>query len=84
MTEPDRRDETAPPLSKAVLSAVATHKGIDEVALPPLNDAIDPDALDALFEDKGTSGGETIVFEYAGRLVNCSSEGSVDVSDRTD
>lgn len=81
MTAPDPRDEAAPPLSEAVLSAVAAQSDTDELALAPLNDAIDPDALDALFEGKRTSGGETIAFEYAGSLVECASDGSVDVYD---
>lgn len=84
MTAPDPRDEAEPPLSDVVLSAVAAHNGVDELSLPPLNDVLDPDALDALFEGKGASGNETIAFEYADCLVRCSADGTVDVFDRED
>lgn len=36
--------------SEAVILQIADADGVDPLALPPLHDAVDPDALDALFE----------------------------------
>lgn len=36
------------PAAAAVIEAVATRAGVDETELPPLYDAVDPDALDNL------------------------------------
>ena len=36
-------------VTAVVVEAIATLKGVDELRLPPLYDAIDTDALDALF-----------------------------------
>ncbi len=41
--------------------------GIDPVDCPPLFEAINPDALDTLFEGKKSRG--SLVFEYAGYIV---------------
>jgi hypothetical protein len=59
--------------SEAVVRAVAEVRGCDPVELPPLNGALDPDALDDLFED--TVGGRPrrggrLAFEYADCRVN--------------
>lgn len=45
--------------------------------LPPLADAIDPDALDAVFGAADAQG--TLAFEYAGRDVLVRSNGAVEV-----
>lgn len=39
----------APSVSMAVVEAVADAENVDPLELDPLNEAIDPDALDALF-----------------------------------
>ena len=49
--------------SEAVVATVAERAGTDPVALPPLYDTIDPDALDAIFRD-GRPG--RVSFGYAG------------------
>lgn len=49
--------------SEAVVATVANRDGSDPVDLPPLYDAVDPDALDAIFRD-GRPG--RVTFEYAG------------------
>lgn len=55
-------------LSEAVISAVATAEDSDPMALdPPLYDAIDPDALDALFQSPRVAG--RMAFRYHGRTV---------------
>jgi hypothetical protein len=50
-----------------IVTAVAALEGVDPTALPPLFDAVDPDALTAIFATT-TSGGRRagrISFEYA-------------------
>lgn len=55
-------------LSEAVISAVATAEETDPLALePPLYDAVDPDALDALFQSPRVAG--RMAFRYLGRTV---------------
>ncbi|WP_123537242.1 HalOD1 output domain-containing protein [Halosimplex salinum] len=66
--------------SEAVVSAVAAHRNVDPMALPPLYEVLDPDALDALFRSPDGEQG-TATFEYADCTVVYSSDGSVDVRD---
>jgi hypothetical protein len=49
--------------SEAVVAAVADRAGVDRTDLPPLFEAVDPDALDALFADRRPG---RVAFEYAG------------------
>lgn len=49
--------------SEAVVAAVAEREGVDPVELPRLFEAVDPDALDAIFAD-GRPG--RVSFQYAG------------------
>lgn len=70
------------PLSTTVLSAVAATADVDPIELPPLNDAIDPDALDSLFaprEDGTRRTPGTVSFEFAGFTVTVAADGTVDV-----
>lgn len=58
--------------SETVVRAVSKVHECEPVELPPLNDALDPDALDDLFGE--TVGGQSrhgghLVFEYADCLV---------------
>lgn len=51
----------------AVLEAVATADGRDPLDLPSLSEAVDPQALNALFDPSGDSRAPTRVsFDYAG------------------
>lgn len=78
-TAPGHSEDSQLP-SETVVSSVAAYKGVDQVALPPLYEALDPDALDALFATPdGTAG--RVTFDYAGCTVECASDGSVDVRD---
>lgn len=63
-------------LSHAVVNAVATAEERDPTTLPPLYNAIDPDALDALFADRGDQLGR-IAFRYHGYDVAVSENGHV-------
>ena len=49
--------------SEAVVATVADRSGTDPIALPPLYDSIDPDALDAIFGDDRPG---RVTFSYAG------------------
>lgn len=46
---------------EAVLEAVATAANVDPIALPPLYDYIDPDAVNGLFEHEGSRESETVL-----------------------
>jgi hypothetical protein len=75
------RSRPATEYSSAVVSAVAAHDGVDETDLPPLYDAIDPDALDALLasvQDSG-SGRASVDFEYAGHRIVVTEDRTVTV-----
>jgi hypothetical protein len=62
--------------SEALLAAVAEREGVAEADLEtPLFDAINPEALDELFND---SSGH-VTFEYAGYLVTIDDEQAVDL-----
>ncbi|KAB1196500.1 MULTISPECIES: HalOD1 output domain-containing protein [Haloferax] len=65
------------PLSIAVVEAVADAQRLDPLNLPaPLTDAVDPDALDALFRN-GTG---HVSFDYCGNKVTAGADGSVEVT----
>ncbi|QKY19167.1 hypothetical protein B4589_001780 [Halolamina sp. CBA1230] len=63
-------------VAERVVGAVATVSGVDPLVLPPLYDAIDPDALDALVE--GMTDGE-VVFTYAECEITVTAAGVIDV-----
>ena len=63
----------------AVVSAVANEAGLDLVELPPLNEVIDPDALNALFTSRSETTVSRICFQYAGYEVAVEGSGAVDV-----
>lgn len=68
--------------STAVVVAVATVAGTEPLALPPLRETIDPDALDDLFRQ--TPGGRVrkfghVEFSFAGHNVTVDASGEVSV-----
>lgn len=65
-------------ISVRVVEAVARSAGVDETALPPLYDALDADALDALVAD-APDGLTRVAFTYAGHRVVVDGDGRVDV-----
>ena len=68
------------PVSMRVVEAVAEREGTDALELTePLYHAIDPDALDSLFE--GRLGGE-ITVRYHGYRVTVTGDGDVELSGR--
>lgn len=76
MNRDQRNTTTDAALSSAVLAAVAEREGVEPAELDrPLFDAIDPDALDALFE----RGSGRVRFTYLGYTVVAHSDGRVDL-----
>ncbi|MFW5911103.1 MAG: HalOD1 output domain-containing protein [Halolamina sp.] len=63
-------------VSERVIRRVAAANDADPLALPPLYDTIDPDALDDLVE--GMAAG-TVAFSYADCAVTVSDDGSITV-----
>lgn len=69
-------------ISQRVIKEVADVRGVDPLDLPPLYEAIDPDALEQLFPDEiGDSGpGGRVVFTVAKCEVVVHSTGEVEVT----
>ena len=66
-------------LSSAVIEAVAAEKGVQPTELPePLYNALDADALDALFGDRDGASGK-VIFSYCGYSVTATANGHVSV-----
>ena len=68
--------------SHLVVDAVAEAEGVDPTDLDPLFTAIDPDALDALFDPQLKVGGvadadASVQFQYSGYRVRVSAAGRV-------
>jgi hypothetical protein len=61
-------------ISKRVVQTVAKTTNTDALELPPLYDAIDPDALDTLV---GAMSDGTVSFIYAGHEVTVASDGTI-------
>ncbi|MFO7925412.1 MAG: HalOD1 output domain-containing protein [Halobacteriota archaeon] len=71
--------ETMSTVSERVIRGVSTADDSDPVELPPLYDAIDPEALDAVV--KRMSDG-AVSFVYAGYEVTVESDGTIDLGER--
>lgn len=76
--------ETNETVSGKVVSRVAEETGSDPLSLDPLYTAIEPDALDALFDSSGLGPNRSsarVSFTYCGCDVVVSADGSVRVSE---
>ncbi|ELY58956.1 HalOD1 output domain-containing protein [Natronolimnohabitans innermongolicus] len=71
------------PTSLAVVERVADLEGTDPLSLPPLYDAIDPEALDSISQSTagGTQTGAAVRFTYCGYDVRVGDDGAIDVSE---
>lgn len=70
-----------PSVASSVVTAVARANGVDPTELPPLQETVDGDALDALFASSETGpGGPKVVIHYAGYLVTVEGDGTVTAS----
>lgn len=68
--------------SSEVIRTVSVHANKEPEALPSLNDAIDPDALDSVFGPRANGTprrGGTLVFPYAGYRVRVIGNREVEV-----
>jgi len=63
--------------SMRVVRRVARETGTDTAELPPLYDAIDPEALDAVVESTGT---KSVTFTYVDHAVSVDANGTVSVA----
>ncbi|WP_265109557.1 HalOD1 output domain-containing protein [Halosolutus halophilus] len=72
------------PITDAIVAAVADAKGVDVLALPPLWDVIDPEALEEVFaptdHDRRQRRGGRVEFGYCGYDVTVTCADSIDVS----
>lgn len=73
------------PVSEVVIETVASVSGVDPIELDPLYYAIDPDALDALFEPRPAAGDlprdVRLSFSYVGLQVTVTAAGRIIVED---
>lgn len=72
------RDQTT---TRAVVEALSIALDVPETELPPIYDAVDPDALDALFRPNDAlappDGDGHVIFEYETRCVRVESDGRI-------
>ena len=68
----------------AVVSAVAEASGVDMFELPPLYEAINPDALNELFTSRSEPAVGEVSFQYAGYDVTVHGSGVVRVRTTVD
>lgn len=73
--QPLRASQTDESLVPALLQAVEAATGIDAIDLPPLHDAVDPDALNALV--RSTDQSLHVTFDYAGLVVAIDGDGEI-------
>lgn len=71
-----RHDEV---VTERIVETVADARDVDPVDLPPLYTAIDPDALNAMFDTDRRAPGrpDRLEFHYVGRVVVVAGDGSV-------
>lgn len=63
---------------KAVVQRVAEHTAKDAIALPPIYEAIDPEALDRLVRSgREGDGAVSIQFIYAGHRIEVEQDGTI-------
>lgn len=68
------------PVSRRLVSAVATVLEVEETDLEPLTECVDPDALDALFRPRpraGSRDGGVVQFRFNGRDVVVDGRGHI-------
>lgn len=74
------QDTTDHDVTQQVISAIATREGKSPMELDqPLYDAVDPDALNALFS--GRTPPVSVQFAYLGYVVVVRGDGTIDVTD---
>lgn len=84
-TQPTNTDDTAESIGLRVVEQIADEIDADPMALDPLYDTIDADALERLFPGSGEGGrGQCghVVFTHAGCEVTVSANGEIEVTQR--
>lgn len=74
----------AEPVSEKVVNAIAEYEGVNADALPPLDDSVNPAALDTLFgstSDDACKAG-CVTFSYFGYTVLVQSTGQIIIKKR--
>ncbi|WP_255198053.1 HalOD1 output domain-containing protein [Halorarius litoreus] len=66
-------------ITESIVGAVAEREGTDALSLPPLYNAVDIDALEALVAHADASTGLSVTFRYVGWDVTVYADGSVTV-----
>ena len=81
-SEARRQTDGRLPPSRKVIAEVARRTDVAPIDLPPLHDAVNPDALDALFRPTPTGSrvDGTVSFEYSGYDVTVHADGYVDIA----
>lgn len=70
------------PVTTSVIVSVAAVAGAEPTALPPLQRALDTDALEAVVRSAHEADTElTVSFEYAGYHVSIATDGSIRISE---
>ena len=71
MTSRDHFTTNEELVSEKIIAVTAEQRGVDPLALPPLNEFIDVDAVNALFRSAGNKRTHTafVEFQYAGYTV---------------
>ncbi len=79
-SEVDPSLQTPPPATQSITSAVVTAvtEALGTTPATPLYEAIDPDALESLYQHAAP----TVRFEYAGQHVTIASDRTITVSDQ--
>lgn len=80
-----RFDATDRLATEAVISTVSAATGVDVLELPPLYDAVDPDALCSLFSPSSGRSRRfrgSVAFAYADCLVTVDGRGTIEVEPR--
>jgi len=70
------------PVSADVIDSVAAVTGVDPTDMRPLYEAVDPDALDRLFDPVGDDPADTLTvsFRYEGETVSVHADGRIAVT----
>lgn len=64
----------------AILTAVASHEGVEKTELPPLQDSIDVESLERVFTDLADGEPGEMTFHYCDCLVTVHGDGQITVS----
>lgn len=63
----------------SILTAVASHEGVEKTDLPPLQDSIDVESLERMFDDLGDGQPGEVTFYYNGYRVTVYGDGQITV-----